>query len=223
MTIKDLQARIGVTPDGQFGPVSKAALLAKLANPNAPALTDGDIQRVAGGLGVSAGVIRAVRKVEAPRGAFDSAGRPSILYEKHIFGKETGYRWNAAHPVLSSTSWQPGTYGPFSGQYTKLANACALDPDAAFKACSWGAFQVLGQNAIAMGYPSAIDMAFALTESEAAHLECFARFVRMRGLEDELRACRPGDPKSCVPFVRVYNGPGYAANDYHTKLSGAIA
>ena len=89
-------------------------------------------------------------------------------------------------------------------------------------ACSWGAFQVLGEHAEGLDYESPYAMALALAESEGVHLDCFRRFVESRKLVDEFRACRRGDPESCVPFVQRYNGAGFRAFDYHTKLANAI-
>jgi hypothetical protein len=164
-------------------------------------------------------MIKAVRKVEAPRGSFDDEGRPTILYERHVFSRNSGRRFDASHPILSSRT--QGGYGKFSIQYDKFADACALDPEAAFKACSWGAFQVLGENAVALGYASAYDMVQRLLVSEAAHLDSFIRFVRTNKLVDKLRACRAGDPASCVPFVKAYNGKDFAKNNYHVNLANA--
>lgn len=220
LTVQALQADIGVTADGQFGPTSTAALFAKLSNRQARAATPADFTAIASRLGVPVGHVRGVRTVEAPRGPYDDQGRPTILYERHKFHGHTGGRFDHSHPDLSNPTG--GGYGAFSAQYGKLARACALDPDAAFQACSWGAFQVMGENALALGYPSAYDMAKTLTLSEADHLDCFARFIERNGLVDEFRACRHGDPQSCITFVRRYNGPGYAANDYHRKLAAAI-
>jgi N-acetylmuramidase len=221
LDVAALRAWLGLPAAGAFDDAAKQALRARLANPKAPALTDADFDRVAAELGVLAKMIRAVTKIEAPRGAFDAQGRPSILYEKHVFARNSGGRFNASNPVLSAKNWQPGTYGPFSAQYQKLADACALDPGAAFKACSWGAFQVLGENAVDIGYASALDMAMALTVSEAAHLDCFIRFIKSKKLVAALQACKPGDPASCIPFVRGYNGAGYATNKYHVNLANA--
>ena len=225
LTIKALQADIGVITDGAFGPKSKAALFAKLSNRVAPGLTALDYQRAADRLGVSVGHIRGVRKIEAPRGPFDDQGRPSILYERHKFRNNTDPvgRFNTSNPDLSGPAYGPGGYGPFSAQYDRLAAACALDPEAAFRACSWGAFQVLGENATALGYASTYDMAKGLVASEAAHLETFVRYVERNGLVDEFQACRAHDPRSCQPFVAGYNGPGYKQFHYDTKLAEAIA
>lgn len=229
LTMQSLHDRIGIVPSTPgygvtFGARSKSALLAKLSNKKAPALTADDFKAAANRLNVPVGRIKGVRKVEAPRGPFDDDGRPSILYERHKFRNHTDPvgRFNVDHPDLSGPPFGPGGYGPFSAQYDRLLRACALDPDAAFQACSWGAFQVLGENAVALGYPSAFDMAITLTTSEAAHLESFVRYVEVNNLVDELRACTPGNAASCVPFVKAYNGPGYKMFNYHTKLADAI-
>lgn len=224
MDIKTLQKALGVTADGLFGPKSREALYARLSNRKAPALTDADFAKAASDLGVSEKMIRAVRKVEAPRGPFDDHGRPSILYERHVFARNTvpAGKFNANYPSLSAAKgYGPGGYGAFSAQYDKLGLACALDPNAAFEACSWGAFQVLGENAVALGYQSAFHMAEELTKSEAAHLHSFVRFVKVNKLDDELRACKPGNAESCIPFVRAYNGPGFREFGYHEKLAKA--
>lgn len=223
MDVMELQRRLGVAADGVCGPKTRAALSARLTNTSAPALTAGDFAWAADRLGIGQKMIRAVRKVEAPRGAFDDQGRPSILYERHKFCAFTDGRFTAGRAQLSWPKWVPGTYGPFSAQYGKLLDACALDPGAALRACSWGAFQVLGEHAERLGYGDALSMAEALTASERAHLESFVRYVERFGLVDELRQCRAGDALSCVPFVRGYNGPGYAKVGYHVKLAAAAA
>lgn len=221
MGVPDLQRRLGVFDDGVFGPISKAALFDRLSNRWAPGLTETDFRALAETLDVPVAIVKAVRKVEAPRGAYDDEGRPSILYERHKFKRHTGGRFDASHPLLSGGPYGPGGYGPFSKQYDKLAAACALDPEAAFRACSWGAFQVLGENAVSIGYSSAWDMALSLTISERHHLDAFYRFVKANDLIGLLRMCRPGNPESCEPFVAGYNGPGYRRFNYHHKLAEA--
>jgi hypothetical protein len=225
LTVVGLQTALGVTPDGRFGPASVAALMARFTNAAAPALTDSDYASLAARWRVPVGLIKGVRKVEAPRGAYDDQGRPSALYERHVFRRncEPAGRFDSEAPLISGGPYGAGGYGPFSVQYQRLAMACALDPEAAFRACSWGAFQVLAENAVSIGYSSAFDMALKLVESEAAHLECFARFVEHKGLVDKFRACVPNNPVSCRPFVAGYNGEGYHQFQYDVKLAEAIA
>lgn len=223
LTIKALQTDLGVDADGIFGKLSKAALIAKITNTAAPAITKADYSALAQEWGVPTGHITGVTKVEAPRGAFDK-GRVAILYERHKFRNNTipNGRFNRSNPDLSGLPYGPGGYGTYSAQYDKLARACALDPEAAFRACSWGAFQVLGENAVDLGYSSAYEMAKALATSEAAHLESFKRFVEHNGLIPKLRMCIPDVPNSCIPFVSAYNGSGFRRFNYHVKLAAAI-
>jgi hypothetical protein len=204
-----------------------ADMLASITNTNAPALTQDDYERAAVelGNGVTPKHMRASKTVEAPRGAFDDNGRPSILYERHVFARNTTPkgRFNSSYPDLSAIrGYGAGGYGPFSSQYTKLQRAYALDPESAFEACSWGAFQVLGENAVQLGYASARDMACELAKSEAAHLDSYVRFIKVNGLADELGRCRAGDPESCIPFVERYNGSGFRKFSYHVKFAEAL-
>lgn len=201
-------------------------MLERLTNLKAPALTAADFEAAAANLGhgVTAKHIRASRIVEAPRGPFDDQGRPSILFERHVFSRNTvpKARFDRSHPDISGPAYGPGGYGSFASQWLKLQKAYALDPEAAFEACSWGAFQVLGENAVALGYPSARAMALELATSEAAHLESFVRFIRHHGLADELARCRAGNPDSCIPFVERYNGIGFRKFAYHIKYAEAL-
>lgn len=230
LTIKGLHDRIGIAPTTPgyglvFGDRSKAALLAMFTNKQAEPISDADYVIAAKRLGVPVQYIKGVHKVETPKGAYDASGRPTAIYERHKFRNNcipVG-RFNASHPLLSGPAYGPGGYGKLSAQYTKLLDACALDPEAAFCACSWGAFQVLGENATALGYASAFDMAFSLVQSEGAHLATFVAYIEANHLVDELQACRPNDPKSCIPLARGYNGEGYAAFNYHRKIAAAIA
>lgn len=208
-------------------PTAWKEMLASLTNVNAPALTDADYRRAAAALGngVTLKHMKASKKVEAPRGAFDDQGRPSILFERHVFSRNTvpKGRFNASHPLLSAMrGYGPGGYGKFGEQYAKLAKAYALDPEAAFEACSWGAFQVLGENAVSLGYESARAMAMELATGEAAHLDSYVRFIKTNNLADDLGRCRAGDPESCIPFVSGYNGEGFRRFGYHIKFAEAL-
>jgi hypothetical protein len=53
-------------------------------------------------------------------------------------------------------------------------------------------------------------------DSEGAQLQAFVNFVLHEKLDDELRDRRWAD------FARKYNGPGFKANRYDTKLAAAF-
>lgn len=237
MTIRTLHDRIGITPDvpgyGKvFGPRSKAALFKTVQNLKAPGLTDADLVAFASRMNLPVGHVKGVNEVEAPRGSFTDDGIVSLLYERHVAYRNSDNAVSLAKQrpdLFASRGYGRGGYGPYSAQFDKVADACGYDPDAAFAGASWGAFQVLGENARNLGYASPFDMVMALRESEAAHLDCFRRFIEhkkhyrtKRPLIDHLRECRPGDPDSCIPFVEGYNGTGFREFDYHKKLASAI-
>lgn len=230
LTIKKLHDIIGITPDipgygVNFGPKSREKLNSFMSNKKAPALTEQDFQKAAAELDVPVGHIKGIRIVEAPRGAFDDFGRPTNLHERHKFRNNTNPKgkFDKSNPDLSGGPYGRGGYGAYSAQFDKFLRACSLDPHAAFCASSWGAFQVMGENYADMGYSSVDEMVFSLVQSEAAHLETAVRYVKMRSLQDELRACKANNPQSCVGFVKAWNGPAFAQFNYHKKFAAAIA
>lgn len=216
MKVEQLQAALGVTADGQFGPVSTAALLSAFSNPNAPAITESELQAFADRLGCSLRQLRAVSIVESAGSGFDRQGRPKILFERHLFHRLTHGEHSPA--VYSS----PAGGGYEISSWSKLAAACAVDPDAAFASCSWGKFQVLGLHWSTFGFVSPFALARTTAKSEKAHYELLALYIEKHGLTDELRAISR-DPDDCRAFARAYNGPAYAKFHYDTKLAEAMA
>lgn len=186
-------------------------------------LTDADFTRAAKELNVEEAAIRAVAEVEAAGAGFIADGRPAILYEAHIFHKETGGKHANAKDrrgvALSSPSWNQKLYGATGGaQHNRYEDARALDADAANKACSWGTFQILGQNHKVCGFDNSQDFVDAMwTGGASAHLDAFVKFIKGNKLDGALRR------KEWAAFARGYNGPGYAANRYDQKMAAAYA
>ena len=186
-------------------------------------LTDEDFARAAKALNVEEAAVRAVAEVEAAGQGFIADGRPAILYEAHIFHGETkGAFANAKDRrgvALSSPKWDRSLYGATgAAQHARYEDARKLDPDAANKACSWGLFQILGQNHKACGFDSSQAFVDAMwTGGAAAHLDAFVAFVKANNLDGALRA------KNWAAFARGYNGPSYAVNKYDTKMASAYA
>lgn len=221
MTPTDLQTWLNahgqaLTVDGKIGPASQAAIMAAFTNRNAAAVTDSQIAAYALRLGCSVKQLRAVAKVESGGSAFDNTGRPKILFERHIFHRLTDGRWDGT-PYSNAA---PGGYDVDS--WSKLTQAAAKDPDAAFQSASWGKFQVMGANWHALGYASPIEMAYSTVTDEGGSYEMLARFIAANGLADELRALSPV-AAACRPFALKYNGPNEARNNYAGKLAAAMA
>lgn len=154
----------------------------------------------------------AVLGVETCGCGFRPDRRPKILFERHIFSRETQARWDGSHPDISNAS--PGGYergGP--DQYARLQKAMALDRHAALRSTSWGVGQVMGVNATAAGFADVERMVEAMAQSENAQLEGMARFIVHKGLDDSLR---DADWKR---FAQGYNGKDYWKRGYERLLA----
>lgn len=202
-------------------------------------LTDQDFTEVAAALGCTVPQIRAVWEVESgggwfkdvradilaadgPGGFLDGPDLPKILFEAHHFDRLTGGKYRAAYPNLSSARWNRALYVGGEGEYLRLHRAMLLDARAALMATSWGGAQIMGFNHELAGYPTVEAMVAAMKQSERAHLDAFAAFVKAAGLLDALRKIGRVHA-DCAPFARGYNGAGYAANSYHVKIAKAYA
>ena len=176
-------------------------------------LVAADYERAAFEIGCSVAAVKAVCAIEAPRGGFLPSGRPVILYERHIFSRRTGGKFDAAHPDISNT--KAGSYIGGEREHDRLEAAAALDRSAALQSASWGKFQIMGFNFAAAGFATLQAFINAMYASEGAQLDAFVSFIKSQGLADELRELRWAD------FARRYNGADYARNSYDTKLASA--
>ena len=175
-------------------------------------LTQGAIEAAAEDLGCEAAAIEAVIDVES-RGGFLPDSRPKILFERHVFHRLTNGAFSAANPDISSP--RPGGYVGGAGEYDRLARAMRLDPEAALKSASWGAFQILGLNFHDAGYGNVEDFCRGMCESADKQLQAFVAFVKANRFDDELRR------RDWAGFARGYNGPAFRENRYDQKLADA--
>lgn len=178
-------------------------------------LTMQDYRNAGARYGIDGAALHAFADVESSGGGF-SEGRAVILYEPHIFSRETGGKWDGYSPAGVSCSYAkwvppgkrpPGCdLHPYSldqvGRWGLLAFAAELDFDAALRSCSWGAFQVLGKWAEALGYPSVWHYVVALHEGEQAHLDAAVAYLIAN---DAMDAMRKGDWRR---VITIWNGPG---------------
>src|SRR5262247_3943288 len=84
------------------------------------------VSQVTNKLGVEAPELWTVVTVETRGCGFLSDRRPVILFERHIFARETQHKFDAAHPDISNKT--PGGYGAAGAhQYDRLETAIALN------------------------------------------------------------------------------------------------
>jgi N-acetylmuramidase/LysM domain len=204
-----------LTPSAAASAPTAPAAPATPATAGAP-LTDADWQRAATALGVDVAAIRAVAEVEARRSGFLEDGRPKILFEAHQFSDRTGGRFNRSHPDISSPRWNRDLYVGGAGEYPRLERAMALDRTAALESASWGRFQIMGFNHEAAGFADVESFVAAMRHSEGRQLDAFVNFIRSDPAMH--RALQQHD---WAGFAYRYNGEGYAANQYDTRMAEA--
>ncbi|MBY5684814.1 N-acetylmuramidase family protein [Rhizobium leguminosarum] len=169
-------------------------------------------------LGVPVASIKAVCAVEALGSGFLKSGRLKILYEAHKFSAATGRKYDQSNPNISAKSWNKALYGAGGEhQYVRMEQARKLNETAALASVSWGMFQILGSNYAAAGFPSVHAFVFDQLQGEDNQLMAFCSFVKSSPAMHKALI-----RKDWATFARLYNGPGYKANAYDTKLAAAF-
>lgn len=154
-------------------------------------------------LGCSVAAILAVFEVESAGKGFYSDGVPKTLFEGHKFYFYTKGKYATSHPHLCYKSWTKQWYGKTeAAERARLAEASALDRNAALLSTSWGAPQIMGFNHVAAGYRTLQGFLNAMYKDANSQLECFTNLVISFSLADELQRL------DWATFARVYNGPG---------------
>jgi len=134
--------------------------------------------------------------------------RPVILFERHIFHKQTEGAYGSP---------EPGGYLGGAKEFECLEEAMALAAHAALNSTSWGIGQVMGFNSKLAGFPSVEAMVEAMIAGEDAQLAAVANCLRANKLDRFLAA------HQWEAFAMEYNGPNYKENNYDTKLAAAYA
>lgn len=180
-------------------------------------IEDIDFPLIGREIGVGEDEVHAILDVESAGSGFDKQGRPKMLFEPHIFWRELGpgpKRDAAAKAGLAYPKWKRNYP---ADSYPRLAQAIAIDENAALRSASWGLGQIMGFNHKMAGFDTAKAMVLAFMDDEDQHLRGMINFIRAAGLDDELRR------HDWAGFARGYNGVGFAKNGYDRKLRDAFA
>jgi hypothetical protein len=178
-------------------------------------------------LGCEVAVIKAIARQESSHSPYRKLGAgwdwvPTLQYERHYFSRLTNHQYNSTHPDISATNgYGAGGYGAYSNAWRRLLKAYALDKRAALMACSWGQFQVMGENAAVPGFTffSVEEMVRAIGESHSNHLKSFVGFVKTKGgTHQGLTLLQGLRQKNWVVIAYLYNGANYIQNNYHTGI-----
>jgi N-acetylmuramidase len=135
------------------------------------ALSSDGLNAAAANIGVHAPEVWTVLGVETSGCGFLLDRRPQILFERHIFHRLTGGRYDDGQ-ISDPTAGGYGAYG--AHQYDRLALAIAKDRNAALQSASWGIGQIMGMNFRVAGFSNVEDMVAAVCASEELQLGAFA-------------------------------------------------
>ncbi|NCR59451.1 MAG: N-acetylmuramidase family protein [Microcystis aeruginosa LL13-06] len=184
-----------------------------------PALSDQDYKDLSSEFDLEIPMIRAVMEVESAGSGFllsePAPARPKILFEAHWFYQLTPKPVSQTRPDLSSPTWNKSLYKGGSAEWGRLLDAMQFDEIQALKSASYGLGQVMGFNYTVAGCSSIkqfIQENFAGEYWQARHM---MNFIVNNGLKDELKR------QDWAGFALGYNGSGYRANRYDTKLANA--
>ncbi|WP_125720584.1 N-acetylmuramidase domain-containing protein [Flavobacterium ustbae] len=230
--IKDFQLKNNLVVDGVVGLKTWSALLEKSKNgfsANSKLLSEQDLIDFSNQFNLELAVVKAVNEVESNGKGFLIDGRPKILFEGHIFWRELEKRninpnayTNANTQDVLFENYTKKHYVGGTAEYTRLEKARNLGQDkkivdAANSSASWGLFQIMGFNAISIGYKSIDEYVEKMNQNEGEHLKAFGMFLEKNNLIGLLRN------KNWATFALKYNGPAYKTNKYDEKLARAYA
>lgn len=228
--VKGFQSQNNLVVDGIVGIKTWSRLFEKnsqLLHYNDKLLSEQDLIDFANEYRIELAAIKAVNEVESSGKGFLIDGRPKILFEGHIFWQELQRRnidpESYARPDNQDILYKKWTKKYYLGgqrEYDRLQRAIQLVPglnltDAANASASWGVFQIMGFNAIPIGYDSIDSFVGKMYQDEREHLMAFGRFLKKNNL------IVPLQNKDWETFAYRYNGESYKVNKYDEKLARA--
>lgn len=219
-----LQKSVGILADGKVGDKTRAALAGQSVS---KFLKDSDYIAAAKRLNVSELAIRVFGATEGRGVGFLKNGKAKILFERHrmyfylvqLKGKNFANAQMKQYPNLVNTA--SGGYKGNEAEYTRLSLAKHICPEAALMSCSWGQFQIMGENWKDLGYSSVFDFEMQMQTSESLQIEAFIRFIEFKtgtingkkiALIDALRS------EDWPSVFTLYNGSNYKKLGYQAKF-----
>lgn len=233
-------------------------LLALFEHYNGHEIAESDWIRAASKLTCEVEILKAFSVVESGGKAsfwrlnrIDGAFIPALLFERHYFSRLTSGQYDTSHPDISwPTPYRKKSllgqddphmpdgkvertdiYADYASAYLRLINAYRLNADAALRSCSWGKFQVMGDNFAACGATSVQDFVQKICTSEYEQIDLLASFIQCKPASwKDPRNKKAGKAPTLWASIQAkdwdmiaynYNGPTYKTYRYDTQLKAA--
>lgn len=221
LAVKKFQSENGLATTGVYDLDTQAILGPKI---DYMFIRHEDMEPYAKDMNVELPALQAVYTVESKSDGFYYNGLPVILFEGHIFYKllKNAYGLKEAnqvardYPEICYPVWTTRWYKGGVVEHSRLTTAKMIDEEFALKSASWGLFQIMGFNHKVAGYKTLNSYIEAMHDSE--HKQFYAGCNFIMANSEMLKALRKRD---WTTFARLYNGSGYAKNQYHIKLANA--
>ncbi|MDO6676599.1 N-acetylmuramidase domain-containing protein [Tenacibaculum sp. 1_MG-2023] len=205
----------------------KMGLVKVSCNGKGKSITEGNYEKLSKDMGVEKNVFKAVAKVESGgRSSFISKNpnKSKILYERHKafkhtekkYGKSKANELKLKNSNLFNTSW--GGYKGGEAEHKRLNDAEKLlgERSIPIMSSSWGKFQVLGEYYDYL-YDSPEELEKAQNLCEIQQFRFFKTY-----LVDVAPSIKSAmKKKDWRKIAKLYNGPKYEENNYHTKMKEA--
>lgn len=175
--------------------------------------------------GIEPAALLAIVEAETNGEIFERDGvTPQFLYERHVAYREAGKVSDTLLRAfrlagLAIPKWSKATQ--YQDERTSqqrldlMAKAIAIDEETAKRSASWGVGQTMGFLCDDLGFASATRMVAHMTGSAEGQIDCMVREIKHSHLVEALNA------HDWRHVARVYNGPGFEANNYDQHLSTA--
>jgi hypothetical protein len=184
------------------------AIIAKAGKRITQGSTSNMFSKAAKELGVEEAALRAVAQIESGnRGFYTNTKKPIVRLENHVLVR---YQQKYNVPLKSFGANRTGI-----AEYNRFLEAYNYNRDSAIESTSFGEFQIMGFHWKSLGYKSPQDFFQKMSKDTASQFDAFVRFLVQNNLVQYLKT------KNWASFAYRYNGAGYKANAYDTKMASA--
>jgi peptidoglycan hydrolase-like protein with peptidoglycan-binding domain len=176
--------------------------------------------------GIDPAALLSVVECETNGSPFEVDGRtPVLLYERHVAFREAAKVGKSVQNAfikagLAIPKWNKATQykdeGTSALRLALITRARAIHEEVTNASASWGLGQTLGNQFEELGFATATDLVEYMTEGGlTAQIKVLIAEVKAKSLIKALNT------KDFTTFARRYNGPGYAKNQYDTRMAAA--
>lgn len=178
-------------------------------------ISTNDLSKLCCDFGLELAAIQAFMTVESRGNGFLPSGRITILFERHVFYRESGIvPVSKTRPDLSNKF--PGGYLGGEKEWDRLNDAIEFHEIGALRSTSWGLGQIMGFNHKLAGYTTVKEMVADFSISEANQIKGMLNFIKSNhSLFNAIKR------KEWEEVAKLYNGRNYKKNNYDVKLENA--